>query len=664
MYDENTMNIITVILLSRAKIAPELSYFTASEMPVGAVVCVPLRSKQIYGIVTRVQNAEDLKGEIKTAGFEIKKLNKIKASVFFPASFIAACNLLAEYYATNVGAIIDSLVSDSLLENVAKIAPPLPPQASFGTNEPFPGKVSKLSGEGNVYAVQGDDPDRMSSWRSLIRQEFARKKSIAIYVPTIEDCNRIFGALEKGIEGYIFKLNSGLSKKKIVDTWKVISETDHPIVVISTGTFSLLPRGDIETVVIEQENGRGWIGQKAPYIDLRHAIEDISKKRRQNVFLADSLLRTETLYRLDQGEIDPGSPFKWRSISDARDSLIDMRRLAKPQSGSSKPDSAFADSPASAFRVLSAETEATILKNSEENTHMFILAVRRGTASMTVCDDCETVVTCRNCSAPVVLHTSENSGKNFFMCHKCGERRSADETCVNCGSWRLTPLGIGIERVHEEIKTRFPGIDIFKIDSDTTKTEKQISTVLEKFKARPGSILLGTELALQHFADKVEHVAVVSLDSLFALPDFRIQEKIMYTLIRLRAQATRSISAQTRKPEEKVFEYGLKGNLSDFHRATIEERKRFAYPPFVCLVKITIEGKKDAIAEQMAEVQKILNPHELDIFPAFTSTLRGNSVIHGLIKFESHSWPDADLVQKIRALPPGVSVKINPESLL
>lgn len=635
------MNIITVIPLSRAKMVEELSYFTAADIPLGAIVSVPVRSKSVHAIVTQSKRAEDQKIDIKDAPFEIRKLGKVKATVFFPGAFVDACKILSSYYATTVGAVIDTVISTALLENVSKIAPPLPKQASFIASAP--------SAKDETFAIQGDDADRLSSWRSLIRQEFARKRSIAIYVPTIEDGDQIFAALEKGIEGYIFRLNSGLESKRIISTWSAIADTDHPIVVIATASFSLLPRGDIETVIIERENGRGWVSLKSPYLDLRHALETIARKRRQTVFLADCLLRTETLRRLDQGEIDQGSPFKWRSISTARDSLIDMKAYKAEENE---------------FKILSPELEKLIETNREESTHLYILTTRRGLAPMTVCDDCETIVSCKNCSAPVVLHTSPETGKNFFMCHKCGERRSADESCAVCGGWRLTPLGIGIDRVSEEIRRKFPDADLFKIDSDTTRTEKQVNDVLDKFRARPGSIILGTELALHHLNDRVDHVAVVSLDSLFSLPDYRVSERIMYTLIRLRAQAARSILVQTRRPEEHVFEYGLKGNLSDFHRLTLAERKEFRYPPFVVLVKLTNEGKKEVIAKNMAAAQKLLEPLEVDVFPAFTSTVRGHSVIHGLIKMETHAWPDPEINAKLRSLPPGISVKVNPESLL
>lgn len=649
------MHIITVIPLTRSKVADELSYFTSSEVTIGSIVSVPLRSKNIHAIVTQVRPAENLKSEIKDASFQLKKLGKVKTTAFFPASFIEACKILAEYYATTIGSVIDTLISDVLMENASKIAMPVRQNQFFN-------EIKTSTTIDETFAIQGDDEDRLGSWRSLIRQEFARKRSVAIYVPTVEDAEALTLSLTKGIEGYIFFLHSKLGKKAVIDTWKSIAETAHPVVIVATGSFAILPRSDIDIVIIERENGRGWIGQKQPYLDIRHALETIARRQKQTVYRADSLLRVETLQRIDAHEIAQGSPFKWRSISTAHDILVDMKHEKKDGLASSSGQDA-PDAPAP-FRVLSPQLKELISINHEASTHLFILTMRRGLSPVTICSDCESIVSCTKCSAPMVLHTSISSGKNFFMCHVCGERRDATEKCRSCDSWRLTPLGIGIDRVYEEIQKEFPGVDIFKIDADTTKTDAQVEATLEKFRAKPGSILLGTEMTLVHITEKIDHVAVASLDSLFALPDFRIQEKIMYMLTRLRTMASRSILIQTRKADEKVFEYGLKGNLSDFYRSTLDDRKQFMYPPFSTLIKITIEGKKDVIAGSMAEVQELLEPREIDVFPAFTATVRGNSIIHGLLKLPQGGWPNSDLMDKLRTLPPGVKVKVDPETLL
>jgi primosomal protein N' len=138
----------------------------------------------------------------------------------------------------------------------------------------------------------------------------------------------------------------------------------------------------------------------------------------------------------------------------------------------------------------------------------------------------------------------------------------------------------------------------------------------------------------------------------------------MYTLIRLRTVASRAVLVQTRQGGERVFDFGLKGNLSDFYHMVMEGRKKFDYPPFAVLVKVTLEGKKETIAKEMGELQALFLPHEVDVFPAFTATVRGASIIHGLMKIPAKQWPDPELVRKLRSLPPDVSVKVDPESLL
>ncbi len=643
------MNIITVIPLTRSKVSSTLSYFTAAEAPVGAIVSVPLRKKNIPAIVTESRPAADLKAELRDAPYQIRKLGKVKANAFFPAAFMAACSELADFYATNIGTVIRSLVPEIILEQSGRIAPPLPRQGGFFAEN------ASLADE--TIAIQGDDTDRFSAWRGLIRQEFAKRQSIVFHAPTMEDARQLFDNLQKGIEKYIFFIHTGLPKKKLLETWAAIADCDHPAVIVTAGLFVLLPRADISCRIIERENGRGWMASKSPYLDARRALERIGRLARQNVYLADSLLRIETLWRLEEHEITSGTPFKWRSISMAADELIDMRRRPDPHNRAEHTTK-------TPFRVLSPALEEIIRRTQAENSHLFILTARRGLSPITVCDDCQTAVACKQCATPLVLHVSKETGRNFFMCHTCGTRESADIVCAVCGGPRLSPLGIGTERVREELRERFPGLEVFRLDADSATTTKQASIIMDHWRAKPGSVLVGTETALTRLDAPIEYAAVASLDSLLTLPDFRLEERLMYLLTRLRTAANRVFLVQTRRAEEKVFEYGLKGNLSDYFNRVIESRKRFAYPPFSVLIKVSIEGRKDVIARKMGELQALFTPHEVDVFPAFTATASGASTIHGLIKVPIKHWPDSELLAKLRSLPPEVSIKVNPESLL
>ena len=73
----------------------------------------------------------------------------------------------------------------------------------------------------------------------------------------------------------------------------------------------------------------------------------------------------------------------------------------------------------------------------------------------------------------MTLFTKKDKGGREFVCKKCKKQKSAEVVCGECGSWNLVPLGIGVERVVEELKKDSSDIPIFRIDQETAKTRKQ-----------------------------------------------------------------------------------------------------------------------------------------------------------------------------------------------
>jgi primosomal protein N' (replication factor Y) len=392
--------------------------------------------------------------------------------------------------------------------------------------------------------------------------------------------------------------------------------------------------------------------QSRPYLDTRVFAEIYSKKIGARLIVGDLLLSTELLYRAKNAEYLELQFLKFRMLSPQDESLIDMRKYAE---GEGQHE----------FRAIGDEVCKLIENNRLESEHLFIYASRRGMASVTVCHDCETVVSCKRCSSPVVLHAARiPGGRNYFLCHKCGERRDAAEKCTVCGSWNLVPLGIGIDRIEQEIKRRFPDIKIFMLDRESAATHKQALAIVERFHSSPGSVLVGTEMALLYLGESVDNAAVASIDSLFSLPDFRMNERVLSILLRMKQLARKRLVIQTRKPEQKVFEYALKGSLIDFYRDEIKEREFFDYPPFSTLIKITAAGEKSKVVLEMEKLKAFFKGYDMVAFPAFIHTFKGKHVMHALLKVARTSWPDKALVEKLMQLPPYLSVRVDPESLL
>ncbi|MCA1848350.1 MAG: hypothetical protein LC704_05055, partial [Actinobacteria bacterium] len=73
-----------------------------------------------------------------------------------------------------------------------------------------------------------------------------------------------------------------------------------------------------------------------------------------------------------------------------------------------------------------------------------VVANRLGYATTVICNRCGTVRSCSNCDLPLTLHEKAGS----LVCGRCGFRERA---CRECGSDRVSPTGLAVERVREEI---------------------------------------------------------------------------------------------------------------------------------------------------------------------------------------------------------------------
>ncbi len=630
------MKLLEVIPIMKGISREKLTYFTSKDVSVGSIVKISVRKKMISGIVLSIQEVADAKSSIKDSPYSIKKIEKINSFELVRPEFVEAAKEMANYLASSTGGVLNSIIPKSILLNADKLKTEIKkPPAIYRPYEKF--------------ILQADDEERCANYRSLIREEFAKGFSVFFCLPTIQDIKKIFEILSKGIEQYAFIIHGGLSKKEIFETWIKILSEPHPVLIIATGSFLSIPRSDIGTIIVDKENSSSYKSQSRPHLNIRKFSEILSDKIGAKLIIGDILLRTETVWRHWQGEFVEFSPLKLRSLSTAKQEIIDMKKI-KDRKGES------------VFKIISGQLENLIKVNQENNEHMFVFVARRGLSPTTLCNDCETIVACSFCKSPTVLHRSNK--ENFFLCHRCGERRSALEKCSNCESWNLTPLGIGMEKVYQELNEKFPEMKIFRIDADNSPTHNTACQTIKNFYESPGSILLGTEMALVYLSEKMASTAIVSIDSFFSLPDFRINEKVLNILLKIRSYASKNFLIQTRDASQKVIEYAAKGNLAEFYREEINNRKELQYPPFSMLIKITFSGEKKKVADEMDKLEKYLDPYPVSIFPAFTPFAKGKYSMHALIKIPSGSWVDRALLEKLLNLPPFFNINVDPESLL
>ena len=640
------MKIINVVPLSRGIFKETLSYFSSKDMPVGGIITVNVRKRTINAIVESTEDVADTKlkirkTKIRTSSYQMKKIVGIAVKHFFLPAFIEATRETAHYFATTTGEILSALTPKIILDEAKKI------KAVRKSNDVISPKNILTKKE--IFVFQAEDRERLGTYKGLIREEFARGRSIFFCLPTIQDVETTVPFIEKGIEEFTFMLHSGLTKKDTVSTWKKITDEKHPVLIVATGSFFSIPRNDIGTIIIDKESSRGYKTFIRPFFDIRVFAEKFAKKVDARLILGDIFLRPETIWRANRNEFIELNPLKFRSLSTAQQDIVDMKNYKK-------------DAVKKSFTIISDKLKDLIKKTRQNNENLFILTPRRGLSPITICSDCSELVQCEKCSTPMTLH-KVNVG-NVFLCHKCGGRKTAEIKCAGCGGWRLAPLGIAIEGVEGQLKKEFPDLKIFRIDGDSTTTHKKKNATASNFFISPGSVLLGTEMVIPYLHKEIDNIAIVGIDSLFAIPDFRIKEKIFNILLALRAKTLKNFLIQTRNSEEKLFQYITRGNLLNFYRDELNQRKKFGYPPFSILIKITYRGQKITADKEMKKLSEILKDYEPSVYPAFTPGNKGIYSVNALLKIEREKWVDEKLLQILHSLPPAFTVKVDPGDLL
>jgi primosomal protein N' (replication factor Y) len=628
------MKLVSVIPIAKGVFNENLSYFTSKKVLAGDLVSIPFGRRTVPALVVSSNEIKDAKTKIKQADFKLKPIKEILSGNFLEKEFIAACEDISKYFVSPLGAVIKDLVPQVILDSPTNTKSKSTPKDNAGHTE--------------IISFQGKEQERFQYYRSIIREEFAKNNSVFFCLPSILDIEKFTSALQKGIENYVIPLHSKIPKKKIKKLWEEVVEGVHPLVIIATKSFLSIPQKNIRTLVMENENSSFHKSQVRPYIDTRKIAEILAVKKKMKLIFGDSVVRTETYYKL-------GEPPVARILSEAKQTITD---LSLKKDGWQKSQT---------FSAISDELKK-ILQTAHSNNENSVLYVgRRGHSPVTVCRDCFRAILCEKCDTPLVLHKNNLSKKTKFICHKCLEETSSSGRCPYCNSWRIESSGIGIQKIEEELKKVLPLSKIFRIDSDLIKKQKDGIEIIEKFLNSPGAILIGTEILFSYLNTPVENTAIISIDGLFSLPDFRLNEKIFRLLLNLRALAKKTFLIQTRLPEQKVFKYAMEGNISRFYREELESRKQFKYPPFKTLIKLS-KGSKNlsALKTETRALAKKLDKWNSVSYPAFIPKIKNIHQHHILLKIEQATYPkqQTDLWNILSSIPPTWKINVDPESLL
>lgn len=494
----------------------------------------------------------------------------------------------------------------------------------------------------------------------------AMGRTVLVLVPEIALASQIEAHFYSRFKEQLTVLHSALSGGERLDSWQRILNGDARVVVGARSAV-FAPLANPGLIIVDEEHEPAYKQDDG----LCYNGRDVAVLRAKQIGCPVIL-----------GSATP-SVISYSHARSGKYTLLTMRKrvsggrmpavkvVALNNSKRSRPDLFFSDLLIKALKDNLALSQQSLL-----------FVNRRGYASFLLCRDCGFVVQCLHCKVSMTLHRRDNR----LVCHYCGYSLNPDIVCPGCGSGRVVPLGLGAERVEQEVSQLMPEARVVRLDSDTARTRKQYLAILKAVRERQADVLVGTQMIAKglHFPS-VTLVGVVWADSGLGMPDYKAAERSFSLISQVTGRAGRGelagrVIVQTHQPDHYAICSARDHDYTGFYEQEILNRQELSYPPFSRLVNIRFNGRNEPGVRQVAEktgeflrlqaAEKKIPIEILGPAPSPLSMLRGryryqillkSGVIGGLQKLCLFL-----LSEKNRLCPPSVRlhIDVDPENMM
>ena len=182
-----------------------------------------------------------------------------------------------------------------------------------------------------------------------------------------------------------------------------------------------------------------------------------------------------------------------------------------------------------------------------------------------------------------------------MLCHYCNYAERVPSLCPKCQSEHIYFLGLGSERVEDELHREFPKARIARMDRDTVSGKRHFETILTGFRERAFDILVGTQMIAKGTRhSERDSGGVISADIGLGMPDFRAAERTFQLLTQVAGRAGRGQLAGTgagADDQPRSLRYsGMphRRTFSAFYNQELHFRKAMRYPPFSALANVLL----------------------------------------------------------------------------
>ena len=424
-----------------------------------------------------------------------------------------------------------------------------------------------------LYGVTGSGKTQV--YIRLIRETLSRGRKALVLVPEIVLTPQLLRIFTSHFGKQIAVLHSSLRAGERYDEWKRARNGDASV-VIGTRSAVFAPLDNIGLIILDEEQESSYKSENVP----RYHARDVAKYRcvQHNALLVlgSATPSVETMYQARNGAYQL---FELRSrynqkelpqvvIADLRDEL---------RQGN--------------FTSISSPLRRELEVNLERGEQSILFLNRRGASRMVSCGECGEVPECPRCSVKLTYH----SANGRLMCHHCGHSQPLPPACPSCGG-QLNFIGVGTQKVQEELMELFPGVEVLRMDTDTVSAAHPHEELLRRFQREKIPILVGTQMVAKGLDfENVTLVGVVAPDLSLYVDDFRAGERTFSLLTQVVGRAGRGEKQgraviQTYTPNNDVITCAANQDYDRFYESEIELRRLRNHPPFADVIVLTASG--------------------------------------------------------------------------
>lgn len=228
--------------------------------------------------------------------------------------------------------------------------------------------------------------------------------------------------------------------------------------------------------------------------------------------------------------------------------------------------------------------------NNKEQVILFLN--RKGYANYVMCSNCGEVKKCPNCDISLTYYKKDN----LLKCSYCEHFEKFKNTCSKCNEQDLNIMGVGTEKIEEELNNLFKNYKILRMDMDTTRKKGSYEKIIEDFKSQKYDILVGTQMIAKGLDfDNVTLVGIINADSSLMIPSYNSIENTYSLLSQVAGRSGRGkkrgeVIIQTYNPDNYCIKEVVKQDYESFYKEEIKIRKKLLYPPFSNMLTLKIKS--------------------------------------------------------------------------